>query len=127
MPAMGNIVINDGVPAAHTFAPVDATGGTAELADRSATLPAAWKIMRISVVKPQGKNGSHQVVVEIEDPTSATIDGVDTVVRTQKAKVFFYLSQQGLLAERKNLQAFVKNALGHATLTSVIENIEPIY
>lgn len=129
MPAMGSISVNDGAatPVAHVFAPVDATGGRAELANRSAASPAGWETLKVDVLKPLGKSGSHQVVLELSLPTTATVDGSETVVRSQKVKAFFYLSQLGTTAERKNARVLLQNALAHASVASVIENIEPIY
>lgn len=129
MPAIGNISINDGkaTPVAHVFSPTDSSGGKAELHNRAPALIAAWESLKVAVLRALGKTASHQVSIDLELPTYATVEGVDTVVRTQKFRGTFYLSQQGSAAERKDLRVLVMNALANASIVAAIENVEPIY
>jgi hypothetical protein len=129
MPAMANIVINDGksTPVAHTFAPVTTDGSAASLANRAASIPRGFELLGVEVRKPQSATGSYRVQVDMTLPVVAAVDGTDQVVKTSKASLVLNISQDSTTAERKDMRVLLANALQNALITSVIENLEPIY
>lgn len=127
MPAIGNIVVNDAVPAAHTFAPVTTDGALARLANRSATTPQGFETMIVEVKPPANSQGAHRVRIGIGDPVEVTVSGVVSVDHLSSAEVVFNISQKATLQERKDLLKLMANTLANATIVTVVENVEPIY
>lgn len=129
MPALGNIVVNDAeaTPVAHTFTPVTTNGTLAELANRSATTPPGFETMRVDMQKPNGKLSVYRLTLGMNDPVEATVDGQVVVVRNSSCELKFNFSATSTSQERKNLLKMASNALAHATIVTVSENLEPIY
>lgn len=127
MPAIANIVVNDAVPAAHTFAPVTTDGGLARLANRNSTTPQGFETMVVEVKAPTNSQGAHRVRIGIGDPVEVTVSGVTSVDHLSSAEVTFNISQKATLQERKDLLKLMANTLANASIVTVIENIEPIY
>lgn len=129
MPAIGNIVINDGkaTPVAHTFAPVTTDGSAAQLANRAASIPRGFEKLNVEVRKPQSTTGSYRVQMDMEFPVVATVDGVEQVVRTSKASLVLNISQDSSTAERKDIRVLIANALQNTLVAQAIENLEPLY
>lgn len=138
MPALANIVINDGAttPVAHTFAPDGIDGTVANYADRSGGLPIGYPKLTVSVRKPLNlSTGVYKVGVRIFTPTlevtsASTGTGIQpapTVSYTQSCFMEFLLPARGTLQNRKDIIAFAKNALANATINTVVENCEAVY
>lgn len=140
MPAIGNIVINDGAatPVAHTFAPVNVVGNKASYADRSGGIPVGYYTLEI-VVRPPVSNepSSRQYlavlrtvtpVLEVTSPSTASgIQPAPTVGYKLSAKTEYLMHERSTLQNRKDLNALHKNGLAHAAWTAAIENLEAIY
>lgn len=129
MPAITNIVINDGesTPVAHTFAPVTTNGSIAKLASRTGSIPQNWEQMTVDVKQASSAEGAHQVRIGVGDPVEATVNGTVVQDHLSSFEIKFNLSQKSTLQERKNLLKLAYNALANATIVTVVENIEPIY
>lgn len=129
MPAIGNIAINDGkaTPVTHTFAPVTTDGSTAELANRSASIPQGFEVLKVEVRKPTSNTAAYRLYIEMVLPTVALVNGVDTVIRFNKASLTINISQLSSEADRKDLRVLLQNLFGHATMATVFEKLEPIY
>lgn len=129
MPAIGNIAIADGkgAPVTHTFTPINTSGGKASLENRNTTFAAGSEQLSVAVTRVPGKETSDQIQLELILPVVAAVNGVDTVVRTSKAKVVLYVSKSGSSAERKDLRVLLKNALDNALVATAVENVEWLY
>jgi len=129
MPAIATLSINDGQasPAAHSFAPVSTDGTRAKWADRSPSIPAGFKLLSIEMAEPSGNRTVHKVTFGFTDPVVASVDGADTVVRYNSAKVELNINPDSTLQNRKDILAYVANCLDHASVKSAVENLEPFY
>lgn len=129
MPAIGNIVVNDGAatPVAHTFAPVTTNGTVAELANRTATTPKGFENLQLSLAKPAGPTQAYKFRAGFYDPVEATVDGAVTVVRNNSADIRINFAPDSTSQERLDTLAMMANLLAHATVKSMVQNVEPIY
>lgn len=129
MPSLGNIALADGKasPVTHTFTPVTTDGSNAELANRAAAIPQGYEGLKVTVRKPQSASGAYRIDFEMSFPVVASVNGVDTVVRTSKFQGSLYESAVGPEADRKDHRVLIANLFQHATIATVIEKLEPIY
>lgn len=132
MAAIGNIVINDGAttPVAHTFSPVGINSdNVAFWDDRSPAYPVGFNSLSASLRKPS--NGSatknYKAQLKLVLPTLEVGATVPTKAYDCLVNIEFVMPQQASLQNRKDLLALTKNALAHATVTSMIENLENVY
>lgn len=138
MPAIGNLVINDGAttPVAHTFGPVGIEGKTATFADRIGGVPVGYGKVSLSIREPtNGSSGVFKVGIKILIPTleqtsASTATGIQpapTVAYVTAAHLDLLMPARGTLQNRKDILAYVKNALSNASVVSVVENLEAVY
>lgn len=131
MPAIGNVIINDGqsTPVAVTFSPITTDGNASRFADRSKGVPAGYRILQSSQKDPQNGARNYRMQFEIVLPTVVTdpVTGKDYVARTARFNCEFVLPESSVLAERKDVLAFAKNLLANAMTTAVVENLEHVY
>lgn len=146
MPAMANIVINDGAatPVAHTFSPSgrdqnmvftwhDRSGGIAigyprisvqskfpANAGAGASSDAKSRVIRqsIKVVLP---------ILEVTAPTTGTgIQPAPTKSYDVSCNMEFILPERSTLQNRKDVFAFVKNLLANAMPASLVQDLEVV-
>lgn len=138
MPAIGTLTINDGqtTPVAHTFSPSEVTGPVASYADRSGGIAVGFPTLDISLRKPvPGGNGGYKAVLKVIVPTleqtsPSTATGIQpapTVAYRLVGELNLVMSERSTTQERKNLVAYVRNALSDASLKLVWENLENVY
>lgn len=130
MPQLAPITINDGktTPAAHVFSPVRTDGSNAKLANRAASIPQGFEGMELNVRDVgSSKTAAYRVFGSLTLPTVGPVDGTDAVLRSSKVDFAFNFSQLSTAQERKDLLALVSNLFAHATVKTVVENIEPLY
>jgi len=129
MPAIAALTVNDGLatPVAHTFSPQSTNGSVAKWADRSLSIPAGYRTISHELVEPNGNRTVNKVIWGFMCPTVVAVDGVDTVVRYNSAKVELNIHPQSSLQERKDLLAYVANTLGLTQMKTSVENLEPWY
>lgn len=129
MPAIAALTINDGLasPAAHTFAPVTTDGSAAQWADRSPTIPSGFRKITFEVSPPAGSRTTNKLQAGFYNPTVATVNSVDQVVRFSSAQVTLNIHPDATLQERKDLLAYLVNFFANATVKTSVENIEPFY
>lgn len=129
MPAIASMSINDGqsTPVAHTFAPVSTDGTKSMWADRSPTIPAGFRTISHEVTAPNGNRSVYRINNGFMNPTVATVDGVDKVVRYSSGQVILNFAPDATLQERKDLLAYMSNFLAHASVKTTVENLEPFY
>lgn len=129
MPAIASLSVNDGqaTPVAHTFAPQTTNGSLAKWADRSPSIPAGFRTISQEVAPPNGTRTVHRMTAGFNNPTVATVDGVDKVVRNSSAQVILNIHPDATLQERKDLLAYVSNFLADTTVKSSVYDLEPFY
>lgn len=129
MPAIAALVINDGAatPVAHTFNPVTTDGALAKWADRSPSIPAGFRVLSIEVAEPAGNRTVHKVTIGLYNPTVATVNSVDTVVRFSSAQLVMNFPPDSTVQERDDTLTYYANLLANATVKSAVENLEPFY
>jgi len=123
------ITINDGqvTPVATTFNPESVTPGLSSFAERSSGIAIGYKRIKVSNVFASGKSTVNKGRVTIEYPVTALVNGVTTVAYTLRADVSYVLPDASTTAERKNLHAFVKNALAHSLIQGAMQDLDPLY
>lgn len=137
MPAIGNIVVNDAVPAAHTFGPAGILGSKASYADRAGGIPIGYNTMDISLRQPNMRADEPVYVVtlntkcptlEVTSPSTASgIQPAPTVAYSHNWQTVGFLPIRGTLQNRKDSAMMHKNALASAAFISVYENQEAVY
>lgn len=134
MAAVGNIVINDGqgTPVAHTFSPTTVTSEVVSYHDRSGGIVLGYPELTLGQKMPANGVGSIKQTLRISVPTLETVTGSTgegfapkpTLAYKERAYVEVYNDPRSSLQERKNLNAYLKNALANAAWTTLIENYE---
>jgi len=129
MPAIAALSINDGqtTPVAHSFAPVTTDGSIAKWADRSPTIPSGFRTISYEVAPPSGSRVTNKLQMGLMNPTVATVNSVDQVVRYSSAQVTLNIHPDATLQERKDLLAYLVNFFQSASVKTSVENIEPFY
>lgn len=137
MAAVGNIVINDGqgTPVAHTFSPSVVTTDVVTYHDRSGGIVLGYPELSLGQKMPSNGTGSIKQTLKVSVPTLETVTGSTgegfvpkpTLAYKERAFVEVYHDPRSSLQERKNLNAYLKNALANAAWTSIVENFEMPY
>lgn len=129
MPAIAALTINDGqtTPVGHSFAPVTTDGSTAKWADRSPSIPSGFRTISYEVAGPAGSRTTNKLQAGFMNPTVATVNSVDQVVRYSSAQVTLNIHPDATLQERKDLLAYIVNFFNNATVKASVENLEPFY
>lgn len=139
MAAIAAVVLANGeaTPVNKTFDPVNIIGDVAKWADRSSGVALGYPTITSTVRPPvsgaQSRNNKVTVrivtpVLEVTSPSTATgIQPAPTKAYDLTCEMSFILPERCSLAERKNILAFAKNLLGHATVQNAVWNLEPTY
>jgi len=137
MPAIGNIVINDGAatPVAHTFAPVAVNGDLASYADRSGGISVGYPTITASLAAPSKTSRLYKARIKVVMPvletiSNSTMSGIapaPTKAYDITADMTFLMPERSTLQDRKNILAFAKNLLANAVVTALVENNETVY
>lgn len=138
MSAIASMTINDGqaVPVSHTFAPVNIdAAGLAKWADRSGGIALGFPVISELVRIPNKDSRSYKVTakvvvptLEVTSPSTATgIQPAPTLAYNLIGTIEFVLPERSSLAERKNLNAYMKNFLANVNWTNAIESFESVY
>lgn len=137
MPAIGNVVINDGqaTPVAHTFSPVTISGPVASYADRSGGIAVGFPTITASLVAPSKTSRLYKARIKVVMPvletiSNSTMSGIlpaPTKAYDLTADMTFFMPERSTLADRKNIFAYAKNLLANALCTALVETNETIY
>lgn len=146
MPALAAITVNDGkaTPVAHTFTPSGPDkNGVNMLYDRSGGIAIGFPMLSTTLRSPlpASNNGSSTnarvyratvkfIVPTLEVTSPATGSGIqpaptkafDTVVTME-----FVLPERSTTADRADILAYAKNALGHATVVTLVRDLEDMF
>lgn len=133
MASFANIIINDGLatPVAHTFAIKTNDNGVSVYEDRVSGVPVGYGklIVRISETTDQ-----RTVKADILVPVLEAVSGANAQGFTPPAKVAyqnigkfeFRTSSRSTLQQRKDLVAFMKNAINLPLVSSLVADTESI-
>lgn len=145
MPAFADITINDGqgTPVSHTFNPTENKAGVAIHHDRSGGIAIGYYKLGVSLRMPvassngQVSDPNTRVVrskISIDLPVLETLaSGASgytpppTVAYVCRTVAEFIFPERSTLANRKDVRALLYNALNHANVKKVIEDLEAIY
>jgi hypothetical protein len=129
MPTAANIVINDAVPAARTFAPVTVSPGRSALYEKTVSLTSggmASIVLDFSLASPKRK--TDRVAVRLNLPKEVTdVNGVTTVASTARFEGVWVIPENFTTAERGDFEALVDNLIGHATVEAYVKSRDPFY
>lgn len=140
MPAIANIVVNDGkaTPVAHTFEPATASADRATWEDRFATQYIGYNKLVMNLTRPKGPskvaNRNIYLDLRLETPvleTTGTNDAgltpAPTVAYRPMAEVRFTLPDRSLESERKDLRVMLTNCFGNSQVIAAIEKFSLPY
>jgi hypothetical protein len=129
MPSITALTIADGAttPVNHTFAAASCDNGKATFFDKVGGVPAGYSRLDHEIRLAKSDKGAHAVTVGINVPIMATVNGVVTRVRNSSAQVRLNFAQDSTDQERKDLVAYVINALSNSTVKPTLYNIEPFF
>lgn len=144
MPGLSNVVLNDGIPVARTYKPVNIDPqGVAHYNDTASGVPLGFGRLSISLKVPasslspgsNSKSTVYRARLKLEIPTMevtspATGSGIQPAPTVSHTTLFngeFVLPSRGSLQERKDILALAKNLLTHALATSVVVDLENLW
>lgn len=139
MTAIAALTLADGAatPVNHTFSPVNIdSNGIAKWADRSTGIPIGFPALTFMLKNPSKGSKSYKVsakvvlpVLEVTSPSTMTgIQPAPTLAYNLLATIEFVLPERSTLQQRKDLLAYVKNALANASvIPPAVENFEAVY
>lgn len=144
MPVLAPVVINDGAatPVAHTFTPSNPDqNGTNYWYDRSGGIALGFPEISQNLREPapNGRVSSsdrvHRAkikatlpIMEVTSPTTGT--GIQPAPTKAYELVFngeFILPERSTLQNRKDILAYAKNLMAHATVSSLVLDLEGSY
>lgn len=138
MPALAAIILNDGqaTPVAHTFDPVKIDSvGVAKWNDAVGGIPVGFPYVTFLNRSPSKDGSVYKItakivlpVLEVTSPSTATgIQPAPTKAYDLTATIDVILPQRSSLAERKNLNAYMKNFLANTVMTQAVESLATVY
>lgn len=143
MPAIANVVINDGAatPVAHTFTPLGKDEKGVYWFEQITPAPAnplgakriGYKQDRV-YDNQRRLTGESRVVATLSLPTlevvgnsSTGITPPPTLSYIEKARVEFVLPERSTTQERKDTRVLLMNLLNQAMMVSAIDSLQPSY
>lgn len=133
MPAMSNIVINDGqaTPVAKTFVPLfKDSKGVAWYEDQSGASTIGFPRIGISLTRPTlagagvtSTNRVAKVTITIALPTVDAVATLPTVAYVERARIEFDLPERTTLVERRTARTYVSQLAAHAVAISLVDNL----
>lgn len=139
MTAFGNITLNDGqgTPVAHTFSARRIEAGIAKWQDISGGIAQGFATITASLREPV--KGSKTPVYKaelnfyspkLETVNASTYNGITpapTKAYECVAKLTFLLPERSVTQDRKDIRAYVANALAQADIKALIEDLNFVY
>lgn len=130
MSAIAALSISDSVPTARSFVPIGGGFNPVTYEYRATALRATNPKISVGQRTPIRKNGSlgvYRQTVKVDLPVADLVDATK-VAHTLLAKVEFVIPENASALDKKNLAAFIANAVNHAVVkTDLVENAELPY
>lgn len=131
MPAIANLVINDGAPTpvAHTFTPASLSGVLAIWKERlSSGVAKFFPYITGQLKEPAGGSTVYRAKYSIVVPTTVIgSNGATTEDYRNLANLEFVFSERSTEQERKNVRLYVRNMMDNASIITMIDKLEPAY
>lgn len=142
MPAAANIVINDGAttPVAHTFVPLgkdDKGVFWFEQSTPATANPLGAKRIGLSISRPNNGNrltGDAKVTVSLYEPVLETLGTNAAGITPPPTMAYqcidrqsFNLPERSTKQERKDLRVLMLNLMSNSLVTSLIDDLQPVY
>lgn len=129
MPQASAITIQNGAttPANVTFSPESITPQIARFADRSGGTANAFQRLTLTTAFAGGAKTVNKTGLNFELPVVAVVGGSAVVQRVLRAKLELTIPDGASDAERKDLYAFVRNALAHTSVLATLRDLDPQY
>jgi hypothetical protein len=114
---------------------VKVTGNMATYTDRVSGIAVGFPVLTVSVTLPSKTSRVYKVRAKIVVPTlevvnASTYSGITpapTKAYDCLCDINFVLPERSTLVDRKNILAYVKNLMAHATFTSIENNVENVW
>lgn len=130
MPAAAAITLADGqaTPVNHTFNPRIFVGpGETVLINDEALTSAGQMKLTLGFSAASQARPTNRVKVRFSMPVEQTVNGVTSVAYTARFDGDIVLPEQMTLDQRKNMAAYVANALSNATIKGYTSALDPMY
>lgn len=129
MPQAAAIAIQNGAatPATVTFSPESVTPQLATFADRSTGVANAFQRLTLATAFVGGNKIVNRTILSFALPVTTIVENATVVKRVMRAKLELTLPDGATDAERKDLYAFVKNALSNPSVTATLRDLDPQY
>lgn len=128
MPTATAITINDSVPTARVFSPVESNAAKTILLDRDTNLTSAGSgVMQLGFSPTRPSRPTDKVNGRLTIPTEQT---VDSVTRVSHSAIFAFnatLPEQMTVLERADLTALAVNMVTHALVQAYTKDLDPLY
>lgn len=129
MPAMANIVINDGksTPVAHTFLPRSSDAGLAIWKEAGNSPLEQWTLT-FALKEPSVPGQPYRTRASVTVPHISTgVDGVKTVIQKEIGAVEITTAATATEAEAKDIRCLMGNCLLNAVLGTAFDQRAPFY
>jgi hypothetical protein len=130
MAAATNIVINDAVPAAHTFVPARKNGQIVEWEERTTSNTSqGFYTLSVSQTDSKTKSPVIRTKVSLAIPTEVldSATGLYSYPSTARILVDVLLLKEASATLRADIAAYVKNLISHATIQALIADLDAPY
>lgn len=129
MPQATSIAIQNGAvpPVMVTFSPESVTPQLARFADRTAGTANAFQRLTLAAAFAGGAKTVNKTSLAFELPVVSVVNNAATVQRTLRAKLELTIPDGATDAERKDLYAFVKNAMANTSVLATLRDLDPQY
>lgn len=131
MAQLAPIAVNDGAstPVTHTFTPIGKPSGSLfdVFANRVNGKAAFQEELRLKSTQPAQSGQPYRVAIQLLDPTTAVVNGVEGVDFLNRVNVEFILAANGTMQSRKDLRVMLLNALSNAIVVGAVDNLENTY
>lgn len=128
MPALGNIIVNDGetTPVAHTFSPVTTDGYLASWKERVG-VPVGYPALSASMRPPVKGGETYKEQFRLAIPVTAVVNGITVVDFVQYGEIIYTLHERATEQQRKNIRVMLGNVNSHANFVTMTEKLEPTW
>lgn len=125
----GSLSINNGAdtPVAKTFAPQRVSPQQSVFTERTAESSAGFISLSIGLDSATSARKTNRVDIAVDLPVLQITDGVSSVAYTGRFKGYFVIPDVMTSTERKDLHAYVANALDNALIKGVVRDLDPLY
>lgn len=110
-----------------TFAPEQVTPTLSSFADRTSGIPAQFRRVKVSTHFAKGTSLVNRSQLSVEIPVAVVVNGVPTIDRILRANVELILPSKSTDAERKDLYAFILNAMQNSVVRPALRDLDPLY